>query len=200
MVDCQQRDMRVSPWHRLLICGQRAELMFGEYRSAGSGYSPGRSARHQREVAPQTYVHLMFEEHQIIRADGAWSESFQPGAKTLAGLGRPAARRIAGSLSRSSPNKPGRTVTTSARLSLKESRSARASCRLTLGYRTAPHLAKPSLDGGAFVRFDRISNQPAPEHFQSRRGGWTLGAWRGNLMQTDRKRTPIMPAQTEPWC
>ncbi|MCC1480678.1 Hint domain-containing protein [Roseibaca sp. Y0-43] len=81
------RDMRVSPWHRLLICGQRAELLFGEYEVLVPAVHLVGQPGIERETAPQTYIHLMFDEHQIIRADGAWSESFQPGVKTLAGMG-----------------------------------------------------------------------------------------------------------------
>jgi len=33
-----------------------------------------------------TYLHLLFDDHEIIRADGAWSESYQPGPRTLAGM------------------------------------------------------------------------------------------------------------------
>ena len=57
----------MSPWHRLLICGQRAELMFGEYEVLVPCGASGRPAGQlPRETTPQTYVHLMFDEHQII--------------------------------------------------------------------------------------------------------------------------------------
>ena len=35
-----------------------------------------------------SYLHILFDQHEIVQADGAWSESFQPGAQTLNGLGR----------------------------------------------------------------------------------------------------------------
>ncbi|MFN4057388.1 MAG: Hint domain-containing protein [Roseinatronobacter sp.] len=80
------RDLRVSPWHRVLVCGQRAELMFGEHEvlvaAAHLVGQPGIS----RDNAPVTYVHVMFDTHQIIRSEGAWSESFQPGVKTLSSM------------------------------------------------------------------------------------------------------------------
>ena len=46
------------------------------------GMSPSKA------VAPDsvTYVHLLFDAHEVILADGAWSESFQPGDRTLAGF------------------------------------------------------------------------------------------------------------------
>src|SRR5690606_9759164 len=33
-----------------------------------------------------TYIHLLFDHHEIIRGDGAWTESFQPGDQTLHGM------------------------------------------------------------------------------------------------------------------
>jgi len=32
-------------------------------------------------------MHLMFDHHEVILADGAWSESFQPGDYALQGIG-----------------------------------------------------------------------------------------------------------------
>ena len=34
-----------------------------------------------------TYIHLLFDRHEVILANGAWSESFQPGDFSLGGLG-----------------------------------------------------------------------------------------------------------------
>lgn len=81
-----QRELRVSPWHRLLLCGQRAELMFGEHEVlVPAVYLVGQPG-FARDTAPVTYVHIMFDTHQIVRSEGAWSESFQPGAKTLSSM------------------------------------------------------------------------------------------------------------------
>jgi len=113
------RDMRVSPWHRLLICGQRAELMFGEYEVLVPAVHLVGQPGITRETTPQTYVHLMFDEHQIIRADGAWSESFQPGAKTLAGIGAEQRAELL-ALFPELAEKSGQDSYVSARLSLKE--------------------------------------------------------------------------------
>ena len=33
-----------------------------------------------------SYIHIMFDQHEIVRADGTWSESFQPGSATLDGM------------------------------------------------------------------------------------------------------------------
>jgi hypothetical protein len=113
------RDMRVSPWHRLLICGQRAEMLFGEYEVLVPAVHLVGQPGIERDTAPQTYIHLMFSAHQIIRADGAWSESFQPGVKTLAGIGD-AQRDELFTLFPELADKVGQDEYVSARLSLKE--------------------------------------------------------------------------------
>ena len=33
------------------------------------------------------YVHFMFDQHQVVLSNGAWTESFQPGDYTMRGLG-----------------------------------------------------------------------------------------------------------------
>ncbi len=33
-----------------------------------------------------TYIHLLFDAHELIEADGAWTESFQPADRTLDGM------------------------------------------------------------------------------------------------------------------
>ena len=45
-------------------------------------------------VSEVTYIHLMFDRHEVICADGAWSESFQPGARAIGGLEAEAADEL----------------------------------------------------------------------------------------------------------
>lgn len=84
-----ERDMVVSRQHRMLVCGPRAELLFGDdevlVRALHLTCLPGITAITLPEV---TYLHMMFDRHEIVQADGAWSESFQPGERTLGGLGQ----------------------------------------------------------------------------------------------------------------
>ena len=85
--DCPDRDTMVSRQHRMLLCGARAELLFGTnevlVRALHLTSLPGVDAM---VVASVTYVHIMFDRHEIVYADGAWSESFQPGDRTLSGM------------------------------------------------------------------------------------------------------------------
>ncbi|RYI33350.1 MAG: hypothetical protein EON48_03040 [Acetobacteraceae bacterium] len=33
-----------------------------------------------------TYVHILFDRHEIVQSDGIWTESFQPAERTLGAL------------------------------------------------------------------------------------------------------------------
>jgi large repetitive protein len=89
-----RRDLRVSPGHRMLISGTHAELMFGERDVlVAAGDLVGQPGITQ-QAAEVTYVHIMFDTHQIIDAEGAWSESFQPADVTLNGLDQAQRREL----------------------------------------------------------------------------------------------------------
>jgi hypothetical protein len=82
-----ERDMVVSPQHRVLVIGPEAELMFGTHEVLVPAIHmlgiPGVEADDAPEIS---YIHLMCRRHQIVRSDGMWTESFQPGDLSLAGL------------------------------------------------------------------------------------------------------------------
>jgi Ca2+-binding RTX toxin-like protein len=83
-----QRDMRVSPQHRLLMTGAHAELISGEAEAlAPALFFVGQPGIVEDAAATGiSYIHLMFDRHEIVRSDGLWSESFQPGAATMSGM------------------------------------------------------------------------------------------------------------------
>jgi Ca2+-binding RTX toxin-like protein len=85
--DCPNRDMMVSRQHRMLLVGPRVDLMFGTNEVLVKAnhllFLPGVDATNVDTV---TYVHIMFDQHEIVLADGAWSESFQPGEETISGM------------------------------------------------------------------------------------------------------------------
>ncbi|PJE25648.1 Hemolysin-type calcium-binding repeat-containing protein [Pseudooceanicola antarcticus] len=74
------RDLVVSPQHRMLIRSDRASLLYEESEVLVAAKDlagmPGVERLSNREV---TYLHLLFDQHEVILANGAWSESFQPG-------------------------------------------------------------------------------------------------------------------------
>lgn len=81
------RDMMVSRQHCMLVEGPRAALYFGAeevlVRALHMADQPGILQAMVQEV---TYIHLMFDHHEVILADGVWSESFQPAARNIGGL------------------------------------------------------------------------------------------------------------------
>jgi Ca2+-binding RTX toxin-like protein len=75
------RDITVSPQHRMLVEDAKAELMFGEAEVLVPAiHLVGRPGITQDYgVKGATYIHLRFARHEIVMAEGTWSESFQPG-------------------------------------------------------------------------------------------------------------------------
>ncbi len=82
-----RQDMLVSPQHRMLIEGARAEMLFGEAEVLVAAlHLVGLPGIETVFLPGLTYVHIMFEGHEIVCADGAWSESFQPAQRMLSGM------------------------------------------------------------------------------------------------------------------
>ncbi|WP_281984165.1 Hint domain-containing protein [Thalassorhabdomicrobium marinisediminis] len=76
----QEQDLIVSPQHRVMFQGYRAELLFGESEVlvAAKHLVDGMDVT-QDEGDEVTYIHMMFDQHEIIYAEGAPTESFHPG-------------------------------------------------------------------------------------------------------------------------
>ncbi len=83
-----ERDMLVSPNHRVLVANDRTALYFDEHEVlvAAKHLVAGEGMR-QIQSSGTTYVHFMFDRHEVVLSNGAWTESFQPGDYTLAGMG-----------------------------------------------------------------------------------------------------------------
>jgi len=79
--------LQVSPQHRMLIDDYRADLLFGQREViAAASFLVNGADIIQQETDNITYYHLLFDHHEIIKSAGAWSESYQPGDYSLAGL------------------------------------------------------------------------------------------------------------------
>ena len=80
VLEGQERDLIVSPQHRVLFQGYRAELLFGESEVlvAATHLVDGLDVT-QDEAEMVTYVHMLFDQHEVIYAEGAATESFHPG-------------------------------------------------------------------------------------------------------------------------
>ncbi len=74
----------VSPQHRVLMQGARTELLFGETEVLIAAIHMVGRAGVTRVYQPEvTYMHLLFDRHEIIFGNGAPSESFHPGGLIL---------------------------------------------------------------------------------------------------------------------
>ncbi|WP_413872005.1 Hint domain-containing protein [Albidovulum sp.] len=83
-----ERDLRLSPQHRVLLSGARAELVAGEAEVLAPALHFLGLPDVVRDAAAGgvSYIHLLFDRHQIVRSDGLWTESFQPAAATLSAM------------------------------------------------------------------------------------------------------------------
>lgn len=74
------RALLVSPQHRMLVTGWRAELFFGEDEVlvAAKHLVNGDTIR-QTPVDWIDYHHILFNDHEMIEGEGILSESFHPG-------------------------------------------------------------------------------------------------------------------------
>ncbi len=90
-----QRELLVSPQHRMLFTGYQAELLFGasEILVSAKHLVDGQDVT-IREGGMVTYIHMMFEQHEIVFAEGAASESFHPGDVGLSAITDPAREEL----------------------------------------------------------------------------------------------------------
>lgn len=89
------RDLIVSPQHRMLCTGHRAELLF----SQNEVLVPALHLVDGKDVLCEaggtvTYVHILFDRHEVVFAEGVPSESFHPGHMGLEGIADPAREEL----------------------------------------------------------------------------------------------------------
>ncbi|MEO8244592.1 MAG: Hint domain-containing protein [bacterium] len=81
-----QRPVLVSPQHRILLRGVRAEVYLGTPEVlVAAKHLVNDSTVEVRPCREVTYCHFMFDQHEIVRAEGMLAESFHPGATILNG-------------------------------------------------------------------------------------------------------------------
>lgn len=80
-----QTDLIVSPQHRVLLTGARAELLFGcdEVLVKAKHLVNGRDVLQCPTEDTITYYHILLPRHELVFSEGQWSESFMPGPLTL---------------------------------------------------------------------------------------------------------------------
>ena len=87
------RDLVVSPQHRILVRSSIAQRMFGtpEVLVAARQLCQIDGIDIANDLTEVTYVHLLFDAHEILFSNGAETESLYTGPEALAAVG-PAAR------------------------------------------------------------------------------------------------------------
>ena len=84
-----QRDMVVSPNHRVLVNSARVELLFEENEVlVAAKHLLGLEGVERLGSDAVVYIHIMCDQHEVVLSDGAWTESFQPGDMSLKGVGK----------------------------------------------------------------------------------------------------------------
>lgn len=76
-----EADVLLSPQHRVLIRDVWAELLFGESEVLvkAKDLVNGKTVRREESGEAVTYVHLLFDQHNIVTSSGLLSESYLPG-------------------------------------------------------------------------------------------------------------------------
>ncbi|WP_295533699.1 Hint domain-containing protein [uncultured Thioclava sp.] len=86
--DLPERDMLVSPNHRMLVANDKTALYFEEHEVlVAAKHLIGNAGIAKAQTLGTSYLHFMFDRHEVILGNGAWTESFQPGDMTLGGMG-----------------------------------------------------------------------------------------------------------------
>ncbi|SLN40391.1 Hemolysin, chromosomal [Aquimixticola soesokkakensis] len=85
-----ERDMMVSPQHRVLIASEKAQLFFEESEVLSAAkHLIGLPGIERAHVSETRYIHFMCENHEVVLSNGCWTESFQPGQRSMRGLEAP---------------------------------------------------------------------------------------------------------------
>ncbi|MCV2870049.1 Hint domain-containing protein [Defluviimonas sp. WL0002] len=83
-----ESDMQISPSQRVLAPRDRSLLHFEEHEALVSAkHMVGLRTASSGPVAASCYIHLLFDRHELILANGIWTEAFHPGDISLNGMG-----------------------------------------------------------------------------------------------------------------
>ena len=75
-----ERDMMVSPNHRMLVANDRTALYFDEHEVlVAAKHLVNHKGVAQVDSLGTTYIHFLCDRHEVVLSNGAWTESFQPG-------------------------------------------------------------------------------------------------------------------------
>ena len=83
------RDICVSPAHRMLVKGPDIEVLFGVPKAlvAAKDLVNNRTITRETTLESIEYFHIMFDQHEVLEAHGTLSESFFPHASVVGDVG-----------------------------------------------------------------------------------------------------------------
>jgi hypothetical protein len=85
-----ERDLVLSANHRILMADAATRLALGTPEVlVAAKHLAGRPDIVRITPGRVTFIHLLFDRHEVILANGLWSESFHPGDRALNGLDGP---------------------------------------------------------------------------------------------------------------
>lgn len=91
------RDLDVSPGHRLLTTDKTLMDSLGESECLIEARDLlGKPGIKKAPARPITYIHLLFDQHELILSDNTWSESYHLSESTNGHHVQPLARRCVG--------------------------------------------------------------------------------------------------------
>ncbi len=82
-------DLVVSPQHRVLVADAHMAILYGEAEVlvAAEHLIDGRGITREPAGAGVTYIHFMFDRHEVVLSNGAWSESFNADEQSIGLVG-----------------------------------------------------------------------------------------------------------------
>jgi len=78
-------DVVVSPQHRICVSNAAAGLLFWTAQVLVPAHmlADGQKIHIDRDAGNADYVHILFDQHELVDVEGLWSESFYPGDTVL---------------------------------------------------------------------------------------------------------------------
>ncbi len=91
-----ERDLRVSPQHRVLVSGDKVQLNFAEHEmlAPAKGLLNDHSVLVDHSCSKIDYIHMLFDRHEVVFSNGIPTESFHPGHVGLDAVGHAARQEL----------------------------------------------------------------------------------------------------------
>ncbi|MEM6375633.1 MAG: Hint domain-containing protein [Pseudomonadota bacterium] len=90
-----ERDLCVSPQHRVLMKTERTALYFEDREVlAAAHHLTDLNGISRQKAQPVSYIHFLCDRHEVVLSNGAWTESFQPGDSVMDAMGEAALEEI----------------------------------------------------------------------------------------------------------